>query len=79
MAIAHNKAYFVFKTQNGTSQAKPFFAISVGGDETTVIQSVGTKGIADCKGYDLNGRYMGTSLNGLAKGIYILNGRKVVK
>lgn len=78
-AIAHNKAYFVFNTQNGTSQAKPFFAMSFGGDETTVIQSVGTKGIADGKVYDLNGRYMGTSLNGLAKGIYILNGRKVVK
>lgn len=78
-AIAHNKAYFVFNTQNGTSQAKPFFAMSFGGDETTVIQSVGTKGIADDKVYDLNGRYMGTSLNGLAKGIYILNGRKVVK
>ena len=78
-AIAHNKAYFVFNTQNGTSQAKPFFAMSFGDGETTAIQSVGTKGIADGKVYDLNGRYMGTSLNGLAKGIYILNGRKVVK
>lgn len=78
-AIAHNKAYFVFNTQNGTSQAKPFFAMSFSDGETTAIQSVVTKGIADGKVYDLNGRYMGTSLNGLAKGIYILNGRKVVK
>ncbi len=78
-AIAHNKAYFVFNTQNGTSQAKPFFAMSFGDGETTAIQSVVTKGIADGKVYDLNGRYMGTSLNGLVKGIYILNGRKVVK
>lgn len=78
-AIAHNKVYFVFNTQNGTSQAKPFFAMNFGDGETTAIQSVGTKGIADGKVYDLNGRYMGTSLNGLAKGIYILNGRKVVK
>lgn len=78
-AIAHNKAYFVFNTQNGTSQAKPFFAMSFGDGETTTIQSVVTKGIADGKVYDLNGRYMGTSLDGLAKGIYILNGRKVIK
>ena len=29
--------------------------------------------------YSLDGRYMGTSVNGLAKGIYIVNGKKIVK
>jgi immune inhibitor A len=29
--------------------------------------------------YSLDGRYMGTSANGLAKGIYIVNGKKIVK
>lgn len=34
---------------------------------------------ADSKVYDLNGRYMGNGLNALQRGIYIVNGRKVVK
>ena len=29
--------------------------------------------------YDLNGRYAGTDLNALQKGIYIFRGKKVVK
>lgn len=29
--------------------------------------------------YSLDGRYMGTSVNGLDKGIYIVNGKKIVK
>ena len=29
--------------------------------------------------YSLDGRYMGTSANGLEKGIYIVNGKKIVK
>ena len=29
--------------------------------------------------YSLDGRYMGTSANGLDKGIYIVNGKKIVK
>ena len=29
--------------------------------------------------YSLDGRYMGTSVNGLEKGIYIVNGKKIVK
>ena len=33
-----------------------------------------------CQGvYSLDGRYMGTSANGLDKGIYIVNGKKIVK
>lgn len=29
--------------------------------------------------YSLDGRYMGTSVNDLDKGIYIVNGKKIVK
>ncbi|MFC2713144.1 MAG: subtilase, partial [Segatella salivae] len=28
--------------------------------------------------YNLNGQYVGTTLNGLSKGVYIVNGKKVV-
>ena len=29
--------------------------------------------------YNLNGQYVGTDLNALTPGIYIVNGRKIVK
>jgi hypothetical protein len=29
--------------------------------------------------YDLNGRYVGTDANGLRKGVYIRDGKKIVK
>ena len=33
---------------------------------------------ADNRVYNLSGQFVGTSLSGLAKGVYIQNGRKVV-
>lgn len=75
-AIGKNKAYFKFPL---TSRAK---AAPLGLEFsflTTGIQPLTTKGVTDGKVYDLNGRYMGTTLNGLAKGIYIQNGRKIAK
>ena len=32
----------------------------------------------DNRVYNLNGQYVGTTLNGLSKGVYIVNGKKVV-
>ena len=32
----------------------------------------------DTRVYNLNGQYVGTTLNGLSKGVYIVNGKKVV-
>lgn len=79
-AIAHNKAYFMFSTQ-GTTSSKPSFAIDVEDGETTGITVVGqtSQSAEDGKVYDLNGRFLGYSLSGLASGIYIQNGRKYVK
>lgn len=78
-AIAHNKAYFRF--EKGANASKPSFFLNVDDGEPTGITTVGKtiNAIEDGKVYDLNGRYMGTSLNGLARGIYIQNGRKIVK
>lgn len=34
--------------------------------------------LVDNRVYNLNGQYVGTMLNGLSKGVYIVNGKKVV-
>lgn len=34
--------------------------------------------LVDTRVYNLNGQYVGTTLNGLSKGVYIANGKKVV-
>ena len=47
-------------------------------DDGTAIQSVEADGQAH-RYYDLQGRYVGTSLDIAPKGVYILDGRKIVK
>lgn len=79
-AIGKNKAYFKFpiaKIPSGSAKAAPTaidFSFT-----TTGIQSLTTKNVVNDKVYDLNGHYMGTTLDGLAKGIYIQNGKKIAK
>ena len=34
--------------------------------------------LVDTRVYNINGQYVGTTLNGLSKGVYIVNGKKVV-
>ena len=41
------------------------------------IETTGQK-LVDTRAYNLNGQYVGTTLNGLSKGVYIVNGKKVV-
>ena len=41
------------------------------------IETPGQK-LVDTRVYNLNGQYVGTTLNGLSKGVYIVNGKKVV-
>lgn len=41
------------------------------------IETAGQK-LVDTRVYNLNGQYVGTTLNGLSKGVYIANGKKVV-
>lgn len=47
--------------------------------ETTGINSIETESTVNGKVYNLNGQYVGNSLNGLKKGIYVVNGKKVIK
>lgn len=47
--------------------------------ETTGINSIETNATVNGKVYNLNGQYVGNSLNGLKKGIYVVNGKKVIK
>lgn len=41
------------------------------------IETTGQK-LVDTRVYNLNGQYVGTTLNGLSKGVYIVNGKKAV-
>lgn len=66
------RAYFVFPTN--TTAAKLNFD-----GETTGINSIETNATVNGKVYNLNGQYVGNSLNGLKKGIYVVNGKKVIK
>lgn len=47
--------------------------------ETTCINNIETEATVNGKVYNLNGQYVGNSLNGLKKGIYVVNGKKVIK
>ena len=51
-------------------------------DDLNVLTGIGAieaKTTADGKAYDLNGRYVGNDLNNLQRGVYIMNGKKIVK
>ena len=75
-AIAKNKAYFKFPLSSSAKAAPASIALSFG---TTGISNVTTTSTKAGKVYTIDGRYVGTSLEGLAPGLYIQNGRKVVK
>ena len=49
--------------------------------ETSGIQNVQSENheLTISKIYDLHGRYMGTELNALPKGVYIIGGKKIIK
>lgn len=65
------RAYFVFPVNVA---AKLNFD-----GETTGINNIETEATVNGKVYNLNGQYVGNSLNGLKKGIYVVNGKKVIK
>lgn len=68
------RAYFM--VPSGSSAA----AININIDgETTGINNIETNATVNGKVYNLNGQYVGNSLNGLKKGIYVVNGKKVIK
>ena len=66
------RAYFVFPTS--AAAAKLNFD-----GETTGINNIETEATVNGKVYNLNGQYVDNSLNGLKKGIYVVNGKKVIK
>ena len=68
------RAYF--KVPAGTSDAK----LSFGGIDTSIdsVTIDGQRLKTDGQVYNLNGQRVGSSLNGLAKGIYLMNGKKYV-
>ena len=68
------RAYFIINSNGG--QAK----INFGDDETTGIENIVTPtAISNQKVYNLNGQYVGNDLKAMPKGIYIVNGKKVIK
>lgn len=60
------------KVANAAAHARNFFALS--GSETTTIEGVGTEATTSNLYYNLNGQRMAQP----AKGIYVVNGKKVI-
>ena len=87
--LSPNRWYLEIQTRSGGSAAPKSIDIIEDGDEdnpTTgifecVTDSNGGRTINDNVIYDLNGRAVkrGTSLEGMPSGLYILNGKKIVK
>ena len=72
------RAYFT-TTQSTGGHAKATVVFDNSEIVTTGISNVTTTSTKAGKVYTIDGRYVGTSLEGLAPGLYIQNGRKVVK
>lgn len=51
----------------------------IGDDETAINDAVVEKATHDGRIYTIDGRYVGTNLNALGRGIYIVDGKKVVR
>ena len=77
-AIAKNKAYFKFPLTSSAKAAPASIEFTFG---TTGISNISTSTSKENNGrvYTIDGRYVGNSFENLAPGIYIQNGRKVVK
>ncbi len=77
-AIAKNKAYFKFPLTSSAKAAPASIEFTFG---TTGISNISTSTSKENSGkvYTIDGRYVGNSFENLAPGIYIQNGRKVVK
>ena len=77
-AIAKNKAYFKFPLSSSAKAAPASIEFTFG---TTGISNISTSTSKENNGrvYTIDGRYVGNSFENLAPGIYIQNGRKVVK
>ena len=68
------RAFFVVPNNVNNGQLKAVIDGTVTGIEDLVIDGVKANG----RVYNLNGQYVGNSLNGLQPGLYIQNGKKIV-
>ena len=66
------RAYFDVYDYTG-SEAK----VNIGGGLSSIGQLMNGEAITG-KVYNLNGQYVGNTLDGLAKGLYIINGKKYI-
>lgn len=75
--LSGGKAYFQVPSKDAGTNAK----INIDGVETSAIEALHSdfKSINDNKVYNLNGQMIGTNLDNLPRGIYILNGKKIIK
>lgn len=67
------RAYFL--VPNNTADA----ALNLSFGEATGIDGVAADAVKSVKIYNVNGQYVGTSLDALPKGLYIVGGKKVLK
>ena len=68
------RAYF-FNVNGSTAGA----ALNLSFGEATGIDGVAVDAVKNVKVYNVNGQYVGTSLDALPKGLYIVGGKKVLK
>ena len=71
------RAYITLSSDNQASGAKTL-SISLGGETTGIRAIETTDQDGTVRYYDLQGRYIGNTLDGQPKGIYIKNGKKVI-
>ena len=69
---------YIMSSDNQASGAKQL-SISLGGETTGIRAIETTDQDGTVRYYDLQGRYIGTTLDGQPKGIYIKNGKKTLK
>lgn len=89
--ILNNDTWSAFKTEiTGSGPCKLRFYVSSGrfyldkvcvsdGSTTGINSAVNDNKVNDNRIFSIDGRYMGKDFNSLKKGIYIINGKKIVK
>ena len=75
------RGYFMTSESAGSQK----FSISIDGEVVTSVDGVsvdeetGVAGNGEVRIYDTAGQYLGSDLDRLPKGIYIVNGKKIIK
>ena len=75
------RAFFYFKDvleDKSVASAKSRIAFDFS-DDPTAIQGIARLGVNNGRIYSLRGQNMGENMDKLPKGVYIMNGKKVVK